>query len=204
MDFKKGLRNLIYVDETPKASEKTTEKVTEPLPQVPLENIPSPKIRTTVLSVDQKVCDALRSTINDTGSSFSQFLDMLSSLTEVISDEATRYAAAMKAVSKMGVTQDQIIRALDTKLGVLEEEKGRFEISISKKTESIKDINPKVMEKLKQIDLLQKEVEDLKLSEKEENDKILTSRTSFMGAYNTVKGEIERQKEIIEKYIGGK
>jgi chromosome segregation ATPase len=142
---------------------------------------------------------------------FSQFNEMLASLSDVITDEAMRYAAAMKAVGKSySITADQIIRAMDVKLGALDEEKKKFSGTIKQSEEELADFHSQLTQKdqaiqslRNQIGIIETEKQDIERIINEKKGKIEAVRRDFSAAADALKVEMEQQKEIIARYLKG-
>ena len=161
--------------------------------------------------VDRKIYEKLKAVIDGKGNAFSQFDEMLNSLSDVITDEAMRYAAALKAVGKSyGITLEQIIRSMDVKLGALDEEKEKFSATVKQSESELGELQGKIVQKdqaieslRKQIGMLEMEKKEIETSVNEKRGKIEAVRKDFFSTADTLKVEIARQKEIIMKYLQG-
>ncbi len=179
--------------------------------------INSPAVMTTEKT--SKVNDAtyklLISAIEGTGSAYAQFADMVNSLSDtgVTDNEEKLYAAAFTAVSKQGLTFDQIARALDMRLNALVEEKKKFAGTMDGKTASIKKTLAEVKEREDNINSLKKKIEDLERQNNEaqqgiaaEKAKMEDIQAKFNAALDKVKSEVQENKSRLIKYLtkGGK
>jgi chromosome segregation ATPase len=188
---------------TPEAPIRTGETEAKDEPAIVSRQTPSP--------VDRKIYEKLKAVIEGKGNAFSQFDEMLNSLSDVITDEAMRYAAALKAVGKSyGITLDQIIRSMDVKLGALDEEKEKFSATVKQSENELDDLQNKIVEKDKSMESLRKQIGILEMEKKEieaavneKRGKIEAVRKDFFSTADTLKIEIDRQKEIIMKYLQG-
>lgn len=166
-----------------------------------------------------KVNDAtyklLISAIEGTGSAYTQFADMMKSLSEagVTDNEGKLYTAAFTAVSKQGLTFDQIVRALDTRLNALDEENKKFVGTMDVKTVGIKKTLAEVKEREDNIASLKKKIEDLLRQNNEaqqgiaaEKAKMEDIQAKFNAALERVKSEVQETKSRLIKYLkkGGK
>jgi chromosome segregation ATPase len=161
--------------------------------------------------VNPKIFEKLKSAVDGKVNAFSQFNEMLASLSDVIADEAMRYAAAMKAVGKSySITADQIIRAMDVKLGALEEEKKKFSGTIKQSEEELAGFHSQLTQKdqaiqslRNQIGMIEAEKQDVERIMNEKKGKIEAVRRDFSAAADALKVEMEQQKEIMVKYLKG-
>ena len=189
--------------ETTEVPSRNNEKDAKVEPVIASQPTPSP--------VDSKIYEKLKTVIDGKVNAFSQFDEMLNSLSDVITDEAMRYAAALKAVGKSyGITLDQIIRSVDVKLGALDEEKEKFSATVKQSESELGELQSKVVQKdqaieslRKQIGILEMEKKDIETSVNEKRGKIEAVRKDFFSTVDTLKVEISRQKEIIMKYLQG-
>lgn len=166
-----------------------------------------------------KVNDAtyklLINAIEGTGSAYAQFADMMNSLSDagVTNDEAKLYAAAFTAVGKQGLTFDQIVRALDTRLNALDEENKKFVNTMDGKTAGIKKTLAEVKEREDNVASLKKKIEDLMRQNNEAQQSIAAEKAKmediqakFNAALERVKSEVQETKSRFIKYLkkGGK
>lgn len=161
--------------------------------------------------VDSVIYKKLKSALEGKGGAFSQFSDMFDSLSEVIADQATRHAAAMKAVGKSyGITLDQILQSLDDSLGVLDGEKEKFSATIRQSGEELVTYRDQVRQKEQAIENLRKQMETLETEKREiersiaeKSGKIETVRKDFLCALDVVKAEVLQRKDVIMHYLQG-
>lgn len=209
----KVVEDLIF--EKP-AEEETqpVEPVDAPKPQdtaTAAKDAPAPDVRETPPKVDHKIYEKLKAALEGKESAFSLFIDMYNSLSDVITDEAMRYAAALKAVGKSnGITLDQIIRAMDDKMGALDSEKEKFSETVKQSEDELGKFQSQLEQKdqsmaslRKQIEALEAEKKDLEKTISEKASKIESVRKGFFSTVEVVKAEISQQKEIIMKYVQG-
>ena len=163
------------------------------------------------VKVDKKIYEKLKAALEGKVSPFSQFSEMFNSLSEVITDEATRYAAALKAVGKSyGITLDQILRSMDESLGALDGEKEKFSATVKQSEEELVKLRNQLQQKQeaveslrKQAEILEAERKDIERSINEKSGKIEAVRKDFFSAVEMVKAEVGQQKDIIMKYLQG-
>jgi len=185
--------------------------------QKPRDVKPPPPVETATVvpaapaKVDKKIYEKLKAALEGKGSPFSQFSEMFNSLSEVITDEATRYAAALKAVGKSyGITLDQILRSMDESLGALDGEKEKFSATVKQSEEELVKLRNQLLQKQeaveslrKQAEILETEKKDIERSINEKSGKIEAVRKDFFSAVEMVKAEVGQQKDIIMKYLQG-
>jgi chromosome segregation ATPase len=200
-----------------KPAEEETQPVSEEVGQKPPEIKPAPKEETAAVvpeapqKIDRKIYEKLKAALENKGSAFSQFTEMFSSLSEVITDEATRYAAALKAVGKSyGITLDQILRSMDDSLGALEGETEKFSATVKQSEEELVQLRTQLQQKDQAVESLRKQAEkletekmDIERSINEKSGKIEAVRRDFFSAVEMVKAEVGQQKNIIMKYLQG-
>jgi predicted nucleic acid-binding Zn-ribbon protein len=161
--------------------------------------------------VDKKIYEKLKSALQSGDNAFSRFSEMLDSLSDVIADEATRYAAALKAVGKSyGITLDQILRSMDDSLGALEGEKEKFSASVRQSEEELEKLRSRLQQKEGDLEALRKQAETLAGEKKEieaaisdKSGKIEAVRRNFLSAVEMVKAETGQRKDVIMKYLQG-
>lgn len=161
--------------------------------------------------VDKKIYEKLKAALEGKVSPFSQFSEMFNSLSEVITDEATRYAAALKAVGKSyNITLDQILRSIDESLGALDGEKEKFSVTVKQSEEELAKLRNQLQQKQEAVESLRKQAEildaekkDIERSINEKSGKIEAVRKDFFSAVEMVKAEVGQQKDIIMKYLQG-
>jgi len=177
----------------------------------PVQEATAPVVPEAPAKVDKKIYEKLKAALEGKGSPFSQFTEMFDSLSEVITDEATRYAAALKAVGKSyGITLDQILRSMDESLGALDGEKEKFSATVKQSEEELVKLRNQLLQKQeaveslrKQAEILESEKKDIERSINEKSGKIDAVRKDFFSAVEMVKAEVGRQKDIIMKYLQG-
>ncbi len=168
-------------------------------------------VRNTSPAVDPKIYERLKAAVDGKTTPFSHFSDMLDSLSDVINDEAMRYAAALKAVGKSyGITLDEIIRSIDVKLGTLDQEKEKFSETMKKSEEELGEFQDKILQKeqaieslRRQIGVIEAEKREIEKSVNEKKLKIELVRKDFSSAADMLKVEIAGRKEIVLKYLQG-
>jgi chromosome segregation ATPase len=189
-----------------------TEQSVSPLDKRTAEIVEQPAVvQNTQPPADQKIYEKLHAALDSKNSEFSQFKEMLDSLSDVITDEAMRYTAALRAVNKSyGTTLDQIIASLDVKLGILDEEKEKFTTTIQKSESELAEFENSVGQKELAIESLRKQITALEAEKKniensiiEKKQKIEAVRRDFFSTVDTVKVEIGHQKTVIIKYLQG-
>jgi chromosome segregation ATPase len=161
--------------------------------------------------VDRKIYEKLKTALEGKGSAYSQFTEMFNSLSEVISDEATRHAAALKAVGKSyNITLDQILRSMDDSLGALDGEREKFSATIRQSEEELAKFRDQLLQKQQAIESLRKQAESLEAEKREieraindKTGKIESVRKDFFSAVELVKAEVCQRKDIIMKYLQG-
>jgi chromosome segregation ATPase len=201
--------------------EKSEEGETQPVEgegeQKPQEVKPAAKeepptvARETPAKVDKKIYEKLKAALEGKGSAFSQFSEMFDSLSDVITDEATRYAAALKAVGKSsGITLDQILRSLDDSLGALDGEKEKFSATVTQSEEELVKLRSQLQQKEEAVESLRKqtaaleaEKKDIERSITDKTGKIEAVRKDFFSAVEMVKAEVGQRKDTIMKYLQG-
>lgn len=210
MGIKEKLNRLIFVEDPANPTNKPQEKVQEKSPpeKVSYTTPSPPPIENDSSLIDQKICEVLRARINENRKAFSQFFDMVASLEEVISDEPTRYAAAMKAVTKQGITPSQIISEIEGCFSIIDAERAQLERVLKDKEslldDSTKQIdlkNKEIEEATKRLGQLQAEKSAIEQKIRDETIKIVESKKKVEMSINIIRKEITGQKEIISKYI---
>lgn len=200
-----------------KSEEDEAQPVQEEAGQKPQEVKPAPKTEPAAVvpdaprTVDRKIYEKLKAALEGKGSAYSQFSEMFDSLSEVISDEATRYAAALKAVGKSGgITLDQILRSMDESLGALDGEQEKFSATIRQSEEELAKCRDELRRKdeaveslRKQMAALETEKKDIERSITDKAEKIEAVRKDFFSAVEVVKAEVGQRKETIMKYLQG-
>jgi len=210
----KVVEELIFEKPVEEVDAKPEEPVPAPPPQGKESALKAEQqavVQKTQEPVDRKIYDKLKAALADKNSAFSQFEEMLGSLSDVITDESMRYAAALRAVGKSyGITLDQIIGSLDAKLGTLDEENKKFSATIKQSESDLAEFENKVLQKEQAIDALRKQIaaleaerKDIESSVTERKEKIEAVRRDFFSTVDTVKMEIGRQKDVIVKYLQG-
>ena len=209
----KVVGDLIFEDSAEEEVQ-PVQKEAEPKPQ---EMKPPPPVETATAvpaaptKVDKKIYEKLKSALESKGSAFSQFSEMFNSLSEVISDVATRHAAALKAVGKSyNITLDQILRSMDDSLGALDGEKEKFSATIRQSEEELAKFRDQLLQKEQAIESLRKQAElleagkkDIERSINEKSGKIEAVRKDFISTLEVVKAEVSQRKDIIMKYLQG-
>jgi chromosome segregation ATPase len=189
-----------------------TEQPAPAEPKQPAAKVEPPAaVQETRAPADRKIYEKLKAALDSKNSAFSQFEEMLDSLSDVIADEAMRYAAALRAVGKSyGTTLDQIIASLDVKLGTLDKEQEKFSATIKQSETELAEFENRIQQKdqaieslRKQITALETEKKDIESSISEKKEKIEAVRRDFFSTADTVKMEIGRQKDCIVKYLQG-
>jgi chromosome segregation ATPase len=210
----KVVGNLIFekTDDSEESSSTETLQTASSAESSPVKKeVPELAARENPPPVDPKIYEKLKSVVDGKVSPFSQFSDMLDSLSEVISDESTRYAAALKAVGKSyGITLDQIVSSIDAKLGTLDEEKDKFSATMKKSEEELAGFQDKILQKDKAIESLRQQMEvleaekrEIERSVNEKKMKIEMVRKDFVSSADMLKVEIARRKEIVLKFLQG-
>jgi hypothetical protein len=209
----KVVGDLIFEDsaeeEVPPVQEEAEPKPQEVKPPPPVES--ATVVPAAPAKVDKKIYEKLKAALEGKGSPFSQFSEMFNSLSEVITDEAMRYAAALKAVGKSyGITLDQILRSMDESLGALDGEKEKFSATVKQSEEELVKLRNQLQQKQeaveslrKQAEILEAEKKDIERSINEKSGKIEAVRKDFFSAVEMVKAEVGQQKDIIMKYLQG-
>ena len=189
-----------------------TEQPAPAEPKQPAAKVEQPSvIQETRPPADLKIYEKLKAALDSKNSAFSQFEEMLDSLSDVIADEPMRYAAALRAVGKSyGTTLDQIIASLDVKLGTLDKEQEKFSATIKQSETELAEFENRMLQKdqaieslRKQISSLEAEKKDIESSAREKKERIEAVRRDFISTVDTVKMEIGRQKDVIVKYLQG-
>jgi chromosome segregation ATPase len=209
----KVVGDLIFENSAEEEAQSVQEEA-EPKPQ---DVKPAAKVETATVvpeapaKVDRKIYEKLKAALEGKGNAFSQFTEMFNSLSEVITDESTRYAAALKAVGKSyGITLDQILRSMDDSLGALDGEKEKFSATVKQSEEELAKLRNQLQQKEQSIESLRKQAEVLEADKKdierainEKSGKIEAVRKDFTSAMEVVKAEVCQRKDIIVKYLQG-
>lgn len=209
----KIMENIIFE----KSGEEDAQPVREEAGGEPREIKPAPKeepapvVPDSPRKVDRNIYDKLKAALDEKDNAYTLFSEMFESLSEVIADEATRYAAALKAVGKTGgVTLDRILADMDDSLKTLEGERNRFAATIQQSEEELAKCRGQLREKdeaiaslRKQAEAIEAEKKDIERSVADKTGRIETVRQDFNSAVDMVKAEVNRRKETILKYLQG-
>lgn len=209
----KIMENIIFE----KSGEEDAQPVREEAGGEPREIKPAPKeepapvVPDSPRKVDRNIYDKLKAALDEKDNAYTLFSEMFESLSEVIADEATRYAAALKAVGKTGgVTLDRILADMDDSLKTLEGERNRFAATIQQSEEELAKCRGQLREKdeaiaslRKQAEAIEAEKKDIERSVTDKTGRIETVRQDFNSAVDMVKAEVNRRKETILKYLQG-
>jgi len=156
--LKKAAKSAVFV-ETPSLA------APGPAPDVPKPAMAAPVVKTAVATGQldaetQEYQQMLWNAVTAKGSAYNTFNDMLDSFKDVIPDEKTRYKAALTAVSKQGITADQILKAIAVLLQSLESEHLRFEGASNEKQALLAEKEKELPAKDEQIAELKKQIEE--------------------------------------------
>jgi chromosome segregation ATPase len=183
----------------------------EPADIKPSQAAAAPPSSQNVPQIDKAIYEKLKVSTETKAGAFIQLTDMANSLKDVIADEATRFAAALKAVGKTsGITYSQVVQSLDAKLAALNEENSKFENTIKQKITELDDMNSQITSRQQKIDTLKAQISQLETEQKDimkkissEKSKIEGVKGSFSVTSEVLRAEIVRQKESMMKYLKG-
>jgi len=168
--------------------------------------------------VSEKFMDILLGAINKNnqeGFDYIEFKQSLKSLASMNMDEQTKIQSAFAMAKTMGATKPLLLKTAKYYLGILEKESTKFNAAVSNqiakqvnsKKEKQKDIELSIDNKLKQIDRLSKEIEQLKVDQHKttnaivsSENKVLKTKNDFQSTYALLKMKIHKDIELIEKY----
>lgn len=212
----KNLKSLFIVEdeETAKVPEKAPAKVEVPktAPVIKQSAVGEPG------KVSAKFSDVLIAAMerdNQEGFDYMEFKQSLKSLANMPMDEATRYQSALAMAKTLGATPAKLLESAAHYLNVLKIEENKFEHALAKqqeekigqkgneqeqlkkvineKMETIKRLNLEIENHKKQLDALQKEVE-------EAAKKVETTKNDFIASYNSLVSQIQTDIDNLKKY----
>ena len=168
--------------------------------------------------IDQKLFADLMSRVHSTQSTYLQLLQQLKALEPFIPDERMRFEAAFTTLKTANVKKRDIIAAVETHEGVLEEELKKFQNSMESelqenlgaKREELRNISQQIKDKEEEISIIQKEIVSLK-SQKASTEqyisgrekKVALAKQAFNLVYNEIKKILNANKNNITNLIKG-
>jgi regulator of replication initiation timing len=214
----KNLKSLFITEDEETEKTKTQEK-TPPRVEVPKT---APVIRQSTGGepgkVSAKFADVLIAAMerdNQEGFDYMEFKQSLKSLASMPMDEATRYQSALAMAKTLGATPAKLLESAAHYLNVLKIEENKFEHAlvkqqeekigqkgteqeqlkkvINEKMETIKRLTLEIDNHKKQLDGLQKEME-------EATKKVETTKNDFIASYNALVGQIQTDIDNLKKY----
>ena len=140
---------------------------------------------------------------------FTRFQEMVQSLTDVISDDAMRYLAALKAVGKSyGITATQIVSEVEAKLESLKTEKEQYAEKLDESKRELESFNRKLRERDQAIESMKRQLDSLLTDKKVIETAIVEKQKSLAGMkkgdlsdLETRYGELELQRQELLKYF---
>lgn len=213
----------VFVEDVPDESPAAAQPVptSAPAPAVPIAGSvvpPAPadaeKIRKLDASASKIFIDALE---KDDAPLFEELSGTLESLKEAIPDEAARYKAALKLLSKRASVQ-QILTDYDKSVGTLEETYRNFErdnrqqmdARVGSKRQAVEALGQELQQLNQQLEALRTKIADVASRQSAEQAGISTEETKvalvgqrFELGYNAFRNEILSQRAKIAQYGQG-
>ncbi len=170
-------------------------------------------------NLDEKSIDFLTRALeknNLPGFDYIEFKQSLGALREMDIEEPTAMRSAYATASTVGLTKEKLLKTAEHYKQVLSNEKKQFDAALEKQ------IQQKVKSKEQEIEKLKKQVEEYKakieeLQEKidrgqstidhadehinEAKNKILSTKENFEHTWQSIRNEIDKDIENIEKYL---
>jgi chromosome segregation ATPase len=151
----------------------------------------------------------LRDQIAARGPAFTQFLALVASFSEIITEESGRYRAAMKALEKTGnVGRDQVLFAGKDQLQALESQREVFAEAVSRKRRQLRQggaevesIRAKIAELQQEMDALREHEQSLLRAAAAEEASVKAAEESFGSILGGLQDEITSVREKIKKYL---
>jgi regulator of replication initiation timing len=214
----KNLKSLFIVEDEETAKTKAPEK-TPARVEVPKT---APVIKQSVAGepgkVSAKFSDVLLAAMerdNQEGFDYMEFKQSLKSLASMPMDEATRYQSALAMAKTLGATPAKLLESAAHYLNVLKIEENKFEHALAKqqeekigqkgneqeqlkkvineKMETIKRLNLEIENHKKQLDVVQKDME-------EAAKKVETTKNDFIASYNSLVAQIQTDIDNLKKF----
>lgn len=198
-DLKKTIEDALFVSEEKEPLKEDSSKPSLDLTTHQKEILKVDSIK------DEQVYTMLKSAINyNPNDSLSKFTEMLDSLKDVIADESVRYVAAGKALSKFGITTENILSECSKKIEILKGERVKFDKTMKDEESSISSL----VQHLSSIDAQIAKLEDEKVNYQNKitsmKEKLGTLKSKFSCTSDEITSEITQTQQKIEKYLGGK
>lgn len=153
--------------------------------------------------------EKLKKAVDGTSNPFTQFKEMLASLSDIIPDEPTRFAAALRAVNRSyKYTAEQIIFAMNGRLKSLQSESKQFSESLiqdkkdlAKLESQLKDKDRSIESLTKQISQLISEKADIETGIRKKQATLQANSRDLSSAVDALKKEIEEENELVLRYL---
>jgi len=162
-------------------------------------------------NADPALMGRLREAVaKSTETALRDFMAVVEALAEDVTDERSRYRAALRVAGKQGITLARIIRAFEDRLRLLQREKQQFEAAmetrfkeaVGGRQEDLERVNAEVAELRERLTGLESRAGELTAAIEAEQQKIEQVSTSFDAAYAVVASEIESEREKIGAHLG--
>lgn len=192
------------VHEDPKAASVTP--VTQAAPGASVTHIPVSLPQ--VVSEDPKVREFLQNLLsakNLPGYDYLEHVATEENLLQALPDKVTRVRAALAMAKTMGATKESILGSIEVYLKHLEEQASAFSLDNSEKIKSALAKEQGLLNYDEQINVLQKQIEELKAKKTEEltrieleKQELYKVRDSFVQTYGKFKEKIDQDKVAIQ------
>lgn len=170
-------------------------------------------------NLDEKSIDFLTKALeknNLPGFDYIEFKQSLGALKEMDMEEGTAFKSAFATASTVGLTKEKLLKTAQHYKQILSQEKKQFDAALEKR------IHQKVKSKEQEIEKLKKQVEEYKTKIQQlqeqidrsqstidhadehinaEKEKILETKESFEFTWQSIRNEIEKDIENIDKYL---
>ena len=153
---------------------------------------------------------------NQEGFDYFEFREFLRALDSMEMDEQTRFKSAYANAQIMGATVDRLKESAEHYLGVLEREKGKFEIAaenrvtgeLERQKSELGQVKQLIADKEAQIEQLKKEIEQLRGQVDVRNEqiagteaKVWKTSSDFMQTYRHLVEQIKSDMQKIHTYL---
>ncbi|MEZ4885487.1 MAG: hypothetical protein R3E32_12215 [Chitinophagales bacterium] len=150
------------------------------------------------------------------GFDYLEFKHSLTALKNIPIDEPTKFQTAFATASTMGLTKQKLVESADFYKKVLEKEKDSFRNELQKhigerlhknearttdlaqmiqqKSEQIKKLTQEISQNQAELDKTRQQIEELK-------EKVQEERDSFVGTYDHLFAQMDKDVENINKYL---
>jgi len=200
------LNTMLYKQDEAAVEETTAEA------QQPSASQSSPQTYKSMASknkVDPQAYQTIIDAISNSGKSFAEFTEMLSSFQTIISDEATRYKSAFVALQKSkSATVTQLLSAIEQRKQALQTENENFAKTLEDEQQSMTDMQKEIGARdntiaslLNQIEALKGEKQKIQTDIDKQKNNIDVISSGFNNALVAIQTELDTYSQKIKTFL---